>query len=398
MKILHIDETFHPSYGYHVNPLAKFQQMQGHNVTIMTVDKEHLYPVYKEFGDDGSTVLQEDEEYSKATGVKIVRVHTKGYFLKRAVYSSEMFKMIDDIQPDVIFVHCVETLTGMRFLIRKKRYPLMFDSHMLSMASMNRFVKVYEWAFHNFLARIIRRHGYYVIRTQDDDYINSHLGIPASQTPFISFGTDTILFQPSEEVRIAFRAAYGIEENDFVILYTGKLTEAKGGKLLAEAFTKPLDTNREVVLVIVGTPPENNYGCEVQALLDQAAVRVVMFPTQKYADLAKFYQMADLSVFPKQCSMSFYDAQACGLPVVSEDNNINVDRCSHGNGSNFKSGDVENFRSEMTKYANMDPDDFQQQRDAAITMITNRYGYDRIAEEYTDYLKASISMENKRNR
>ena len=152
------------------------------------------------------------------------------------------------------------------------------------------------------------------------------------------------------------------------------------------------------MLVIVGTPPENNYGCEVQALLDQAAVRVVMFPTQKYADLAKFYQMADLSVFPKQCSMSFYDAQACGLPVVSEDNNINVDRCSHGNGSNFKSGDVENFRSEMTKYANMDPDDFQQQRDAAITMITNRYGYDRIAEEYTDYLKASISMENKRNR
>lgn len=112
MKILHIDETFHPSYGYHVNPMAKFQQMQGHNVTIMTVDEEHLYPVYKEFGDDGSTVLQEDAEYSKTTGVKIVRVHTKGYFLKRAVYSSEMFKMIDDIQPDVIFVHCVETLTA----------------------------------------------------------------------------------------------------------------------------------------------------------------------------------------------------------------------------------------------------------------------------------------------
>lgn len=49
MKILHIDETFHPSYGYQVNPLAKFQQHQGNEVYIATVDKEHLYPVYKEF-------------------------------------------------------------------------------------------------------------------------------------------------------------------------------------------------------------------------------------------------------------------------------------------------------------------------------------------------------------
>lgn len=27
MKIVYVDETFHPAYGYQSNPLAKFQQI-----------------------------------------------------------------------------------------------------------------------------------------------------------------------------------------------------------------------------------------------------------------------------------------------------------------------------------------------------------------------------------
>ena len=91
MKILHIDETFHPSYGYQVNPLAKFQQHQGNEVYIATVDKEHLYPVYKEFGDSGETLDQEDKVYEDATGVKIIRVKAKGYYFRRLVYTNEIF-------------------------------------------------------------------------------------------------------------------------------------------------------------------------------------------------------------------------------------------------------------------------------------------------------------------
>lgn len=396
MKILHIDETFHPSYGYQANPLAKFQQKQGHDVTIITVDKDHLYHVYKNFGDDGSTVLEADAEYSKSTGVKIIRVATKGYFMKRAVYSKELFKVIDQLAPDVIFVHCVETITGMRFLMRKKKYPLMFDSHMLSMASANRFVKLYESVYKLFFTRIIKKKGYYVIRTQDDEYVNTHLAVPKELTPFISFGTDTIMFSPSKTARNAFREEHGISEDDFVIVYTGKLTPGKGGKLLGEAFLKPFNTKKNVVLTVVGNTPDTEYGKEVDALLEKTAVRLLRFPTQKYTELAKFYQMADLSIFPKQCSMSFYDAQACGLPVLSEDNNVNVDRCSHNNGSNFVSGDVESFRCELEKYMNMSDEQLQKMRDAATGFIMEGYSYDIIAAEYTEYLVKAVENHNSR--
>lgn len=389
MRILHIDETFHPAFGYQANPLAKFQQKQGNEVFILTPTKEFLYPVYHEFGDYGEHLVEQDAAYEKSTGVKIIRIPAKGYFMKRLVYGKEVFKAVDEIKPDVLFVHCIETLTGMRFILKNPRYPMMFDSHMLSMASGNKFAKIFESAFRAIITPKIIRRKYDVIRTQDDNYVNSHLGIPEEQTPFISFGTDTILFSPSMEVRAAFRSENGIPEDEFVVVYTGKLTEAKGGKLLAEIFLKKFE--QPVTLVCVGTPPSNEYGQEVQRLLDQSENRIIMFPTQNYLDLAQFYQMADLSVFPKQCSMSFYDAQACGLPVLSEDNNVNVDRCSHGNGANFKAGDVQDFRKKIMEFVSKSDDERRQLSANSRSFIESGYDYADIARQYTDYLKKAVA-------
>ena len=88
--------------------------------------------------------------------------------------------------------HCVETLTAMRFILRRPKYPMMFDSHMLSMASGNRLAGLYEAAFRMIITPRIVKRRYDVIRTQDDDYVNARLGIPREQTPFISFGTDLV--------------------------------------------------------------------------------------------------------------------------------------------------------------------------------------------------------------
>lgn len=390
MKIVYVDETFHPAYGYQSNPLAKFQQAQGNQVTIVTVDKDHIHPVYRAFGDKGVSVEQDDEIYQNSTGVKIVRVKTKGYFMHRAVYSHGVFKAVRDEKPDVVFVHCAETLTAMRFLLHHKEWPMMLDSHMLSMASQSRFVGVFELVYRLVFRRIIEKNNYYVIRTQDDDYVNTHLGIKKGLTPFISFGTDTILFQPSDEARMKFREDNGIGQDDFVVIYTGKLTEAKGGKFLAETFKKKFEV--PVTLVCVGNPPNNEYGQEVKKLLEESENRVIMFPTQKYTDLAPFYQMADLSIFPKQCSMSFYDAQACGLPVVSEANNVNCDRCSHQNGDNFEAGNVEDFRAKITGFATMGPERRALYRKNARAFIEDGYDYSLIARQYTEYLKKSIEQ------
>ena len=45
--------------------------------------------------------------------------------------------------------------------------------------------------------------------------------------------------------------------------------------------------------------------------------------------------------------------QACGLPVVFENNNINIDRASHHNGMTFLAGDVDDFRKKILYFAEM---------------------------------------------
>ena len=391
MKILYIDETFHPSYGYQANPLAKFQQAQGHEVIIATVEKKWMYPVYRSFGDDGTGLEEADARYERDTGVKIIRVPAKGYVARRLVYGKEIFQVVDQVKPDVIFIHCVETLTAIRFLFSRKmrkNYPMMFDSHMLKMASTSKFAKLFEKGFQLLVTPIIKKNNYEVIRTQDDDYVNSRLAIPMEQTPFISFGTDTKLFYPSQEVRAEFRKKHEIPEGAFTVVYTGKLTEAKNGKLLAEAFKEKF--TKPVSLICVGTPPDTEYGRQVKALLDASQNQVIMFPTQNYMDLGQFYQAADLSVFPKQCSMSFYDAQACGLPVLSENNNVNVDRCSHGNGRNFKANDISSFRGEIQKMIDIPKEEYEQMRQAAIAFIAGDYDYEKIAQQYTECLERAV--------
>ena len=395
MKIVYVDDTFHPAYGYQSNPLAKFQQAQGNEVVIVTVNKDHLYPVSKAFGDNGESVEQSDEIYQKTTGVKVIRVKTKGYYMHRAWVSRDIFRIVREQHPDVVFVHCVETLTAMRFLLHRKEWSLMFDSHMLSMASESMFVGLFEAFYRAFFRRIIEKNNYYVIRTQDDDYVNTHLGIKKELTPFISFGTDTILFSPSSEARAQFRKENGISETEFVVVYTGKLTEAKGGKFLAETFRQKFEV--PLTLVCVGTPPDNDYGREVKKLLEESENRVIMFPTQKYMELAKFYQMADLSIFPKQCSMSFYDVQACGLPVLSEDNNVNRDRCSHQNGDNFKAGNVKDFRTKITKFTSMSKEKWGEYSRNARAFIESGYDYADIARQYTEYLNKSVERYEEKN-
>jgi len=61
-------------------------------------------------------------------------------------------------------------------------------------------------------------------------------------------------------------------------------------------------------VLVVGNSPDSEYGNLVEDTFRRSENRVIRFPTQKYTELPRFYQVADLAVFPKQCSLSFYDA------------------------------------------------------------------------------------------
>ena len=398
MRILHVDETFHPNFGYQCNPLAKFQSQAGHEVFILAPEAKYIHPVYHSFGEYGENLENDDKAYEEATGVKIVRVHGKGFVSSRLIYEGkELYKTIEQINPDVMLVHCVETLTAMRVMKKyQNRYPMAFDSHMLSMASQNKFAKIYEIGYKFLITSRIKRNGYTVIKTQNDDYVTSHLGIPEEQTTFISFGTDTVLFHPDRNVRQAFLEEHGLPENTFIISSTGKMSPSKGGDLFADTLSKKFDTDRPVAVVVVADF-SGEYEQKVKEKLDSSENKILYFPVQKYPDLPQFYQIADVTVFPKQCSMSFYDAQSCACPVISEKGHVNEERNSHGNGLCFECGSAEDFRKQIQTLIDMPSSEIEKMRQNSYDFVSKNYSYDIIAEQYTQVLlKAVDNFKKKR--
>ena len=387
MKIVHWDEMFHPSFGYQINLLAKFQAKQGHDVTVISSQKIESHPTFSAFGNN-ENIQEGDRKYEKEYKVKVIRLPIFGHYSGRVLYKPGFIKAIKKEKPDVLMVHTNDTLSAMIITLLYKyiNVPMVFDNHMLEMASKNRLRNLFQKVFRTFITPVIKRNRLKIIRTQDDPYVNKCLGIPEELTPFISFGSDTMLFTENEDIRYNFRKDNNINEDDFVIVYTGKLSRAKGGMLLAQALREKFDTSKKVVAIIVGNSSEDEYEKEVERLLLSSENRIIRFPTQPYTELSKFYQAADLSVFAKQCSLSFYDAQACGLPVVSADNNINTERNSHGNGLCFKSESVEDFRIKIQQMINLPAEEYKAMKRNAVNYVNEKYSYEKIAKEYTSVL------------
>ena len=390
MRIIYIEDFFHPEAGYHINLLSKYWTLFGHEVVIFTAEAGKIPKSLTSFF-DYSNIEEKDKEFENRNKVKIERLPIYCEISGRAVYKRQIFRKIKQYHPDIVYCNGNDSLIGMQLVLRSRRsdYGLVLDSHMLKIASQNKFRKIYYALYKRLITPVICKRKIPVIRTQDDNFIEECLGIPLSMSPFISFGSDTLNFHPDEDSRMTFRNKNNISKEAFVVIYAGKLNKAKGIELLREALRSRFPSRREIVFLIVGTIDSGiNNGDDFFEGCDN---RIIRFPTQTYTNLPEFYQAADIAIFPRQCSLSFFDVQACGLPVVFEDNQLNCIRASYGNALLFRQGDCEDFRNKIIEFESMDPDTFLSVKNSSIRFIKEKYDYRDKAMEYIPILESQLN-------
>lgn len=395
MVIVNIEDFFHPNAGYQINILSKYLTKFGHKVYIVTSELD-LIPDFLTSFFGKNNIDELDRKFEKNTGVKIIRLPVLKYISGRVIFKKNLISVIKKINPDIIYAHGNDTFNGINLIVNYKKngIPLITDNHMLEMASKNPFNKIFRLFYRLFIKPIILKHNIKVIKTQKDDYVNRCLGIPNNLTPWISYGSDTMLFHPNLIVKQNFRKEYDILKDELVFVYTGKLDESKGGLLLANAIKNKIFAKKRPIFVIVGNAI-GEYGKKVENLLSTSENRVIRFPTQHYEKLSYFYQIADIALFPKQCSLSFYDAQACGCPVLSENNNINIDRNSHNNGWTFEQNDVYDFIMKIRMICDMPDQLLDEVSNNALNFIKCNYNYEDKAREYEDIIIKEIYAKRK---
>ncbi len=391
MNIVQIEDFFHPDAGYQINILSEYMSKQGYDVTIITSQLDNI-PNYLTNFFGKENINEKDKDYENRTGVKIIRVPIYKFISGRAIYKASIFKLVDELSPDILFLHGNDTYIGIRyaFKLREIRYPVIFDNHMLDMASNNKFNKLFHLAYRIFVTPNLINNKSIIIRTVDDDYIFRRYHIPKAQGPIVGFGSNLFIFHPDDVVKKNMRNKLGINPNSVIFIYAGKLDENKGGKFFAQSIAKKICSDKEIVFLVVGNCV-GNYGAEVKQIFEKSQNRIIQISTQKYIDLANYFQCADFAVFPKQCSLSFYDVQACGLPVILENNSIGKERTMHNNGVCFEQMNMDDFREKITEFANMDTEHYNEMRQNSMKFIENNYDYAEKSAEYIQLINQAIS-------
>ena len=202
---------------------------------------------------------------------------------------------------------------------RETGIPTIFHVHSTevgrSMGNSNPQIQRFESRSADYVDAIIT-----VSHAMKDELIS--MGVPKDKIFVCHNGVDVKKFDPAKarNRNIAkLRKEYGINKNDRVVLFIGRLEPVKGADKLVQAMPLVLEKNPSTKLVVVGSGTQE--GLIRSIISDNSLEGSVLINTDFLADDEKLdhYAMSDVCVFPslyEPFGIVAIEAMAMGKPVV----------------------------------------------------------------------------------
>lgn len=139
-------------------------------------------------------------------------------------------------------------------------------------------------------------------------------------------GIDLNLFTPSKDRRTTIREKYGLDSEDIVIIYAGRLIKEKGVFELISAVN--LINKKNVKLLVCGSSgfknsAETPYIKMLKEKAQESDGKIIFTGYVDYNELNQLYQSADIgcipSIFEEPFGLTVIEQMASGLPVVVSD-------------------------------------------------------------------------------
>jgi len=164
----------------------------------------------------------------------------------------------------------------------------------------------------------------FVVHTERSRRMLGMEGVDGDRIALINPGVDTERFSPGPRER----AKFGLDDEDFVILFVGWFLPRKGIDYLLlalrELLQDPAYTQRRIRLLAVGSGPGKE---RIDTLLDRLDIlgTCTFAGSLPYGSMPAAFRSADVFVLPsiatpdwqEQFGMTLIEAMACGTPVVS---------------------------------------------------------------------------------
>jgi len=316
MKIMHLMLAcfYIDNYSYQENYLPKYHKKQGHDVEIVA----SLFT----FDENGNGKwVEKGSKYTNEHGIPVTRLGFKNNrFSKILRQYTGLYEELERFNPDVIFIHGVQ-FCDIKVLVKYlKKHPdvrVFADNHADFSNSAKSFVSKY------IQHRILWRHcaqlinpyvkRFYGVLPARVDFLINEYKLPKEKVELLIMGTDddSVTEAKNPIYRQQIRAQYGIEDDDFLIMYGGKTDNYKKQVFLLMDAVNEID-NPKVKLIVFGSViPELKD--EVQK---RCSNRVKYIGWVQAKDSYKYFASCDLAVFPGRHSVFWEQVAGQGIPLL----------------------------------------------------------------------------------
>jgi len=261
-----------------------------------------------------------------------------------------IWKEIKNNKYDVVIIQAWNNFTwwliAVACIVFKTPYMFMTDANELGRYSKMGFKKTFKkFLLGNCLFK--RARGFLTSGIANEEFYN-YYGVSykkMKRMPF-SWGYDEILelAKKIKNQRTEDRKHLGIDEEDIVFLYVGRLSREKLPLTLIDAYDKVNNKNKKLFLVGAGPMSE-----EIKKYVIDKKIKGVRFlGFQKRPHLFNFYNVADALILPSEIEpwgIVVNEAMCFGLPIIASDRvGAAVDLVKDNyNGFIFPAGNVKNL-------------------------------------------------------
>ncbi|NVO72621.1 glycosyltransferase [Photobacterium damselae] len=332
MKVVMVKYFFDTDANYQITEMAKVWPEQ-HELIIITT--KYLDYVHKHY-DDNQKI--KDEIFEKKYGVKIIRLDCWLRIGTRVLFK-KLKNTVDEISPDVLFIHGIGDFNDIFYLYGKNKYLTFRDCHMSWIASKNKLAKFY-YKFYSFLfAPIINKFNkyelVYALGVEEKEYLNA-LGISNRKIFMLPHGYNKDNYYISSTIRNNGRKELLLSENDILITYTGKFDFSKLPHLnfnIYNNFSDDFVSKYNIKFLFIGHKNNEYYNTIFLKELDKFKYKdkVIILPGIPGDELVKIYNSSDICLWPKETTLSSIHAQVCGCKVIMENHTSNKERVIDNN-------------------------------------------------------------------
>jgi len=153
------------------------------------------------------------------------------------------------------------------------------------------------------------------------DVLVNKYGFPAEMIRVLRNGVALEPFQTSGEENI--RQKYGLQENDFVFLYAGRISPEKGLLELVNSFASVKDSGAKLLVAGGCFPAKKNVYAQKVIKAAQGNPNIVFCGAVGYANMPSYYKAADALALPTTTgeagSLTLIEGMSAGLRIVATD-------------------------------------------------------------------------------